>query len=109
MESQCEKVLTAWAKAVADGALDADAVVEVLNHVIRENWMTGPLSTFIAGRAGTEYTSQSVVDLRERLILRWNDTRQPHPKPRNDQTAQPHLSARLEADLDPCVEIEDEA
>ncbi|MFI7893043.1 hypothetical protein ACIFUY_17510 [Streptomyces sp. CACIS-1.16CA] len=109
LESQCEEVLTAWAKAVADGALDADAVVEVLNHVIRENWMTGPLSTFIAGRAGTEYTSQSVVDLRERLILRWNDTRQPHPKPRNDQTAQPHLSARPEADLDPCAEIEDEA
>ncbi|WP_354597213.1 hypothetical protein R1Y80_14755 [Streptomyces sp. JL1001] len=32
LESPCEKVLTAWAKAVADGALDADAVVEVLNR-----------------------------------------------------------------------------
>ncbi|MER6598257.1 hypothetical protein [Streptomyces parvus] len=109
LESQCEKVLTAWAKAVADGALDADAVVEVLNHVIRENWMTGPLSTFIAGRAGTEYTSQSVVDLRERLILRWYDTRQPHPKPRDIQTVEPHHPTRLEDDLSPSAETEDEA
>ncbi|MFE6917398.1 hypothetical protein [Streptomyces rubiginosohelvolus] len=109
LESQCEKVLTAWAKAVADGTLDADAVVEVLNHVIRENWMTGPLSTFIAGRAGTEYTSQSVVDLRERLILRWNDTRQPHPKPRDNQTVEPHPPTRLEDDLTPSAETEDEA
>ncbi|MFE1519607.1 hypothetical protein ACFW9I_22755 [[Kitasatospora] papulosa] len=76
LEARCEDVLTSWAKAVADGALDADVVTEVLNHVIREHWMTGPLSTFIAGRAGTEYTSQSVVDLRERLILRWNTPQQ---------------------------------
>jgi hypothetical protein len=86
LETRCEDVLTAWAKAVADGTLDADAVVEVLNHVIREHWMTGPLSTFIAGRAGTEYTSQPVVDLRERLILRWNTPQQAQREPHSEQT-----------------------
>ncbi|MFI2316684.1 hypothetical protein AMK17_33565 [Streptomyces sp. CB00072] len=109
LESQCEKVLTAWAKAVANGALDADAVVEVLNHVIRENWMTGPLSTFIAGRAGTEYTSQSVVDLRERLILRWYDTRQPRPNPHDNQTVESHPPTRFEDNLTPSAETEDKA
>lgn len=106
LESQCEKVLTAWAKAVAEGALDADAVVEVLNQVIRENWMTGPLSTFIAGRAGTEYTSQSVVDLRERLILRWNDTIR---QPLGTRSAQPQPPTQLEDHLDGRGETEDEA
>lgn len=91
LEPRCETVLTAWAKAVTDGVLEADAVVEVLNHVIREHWMTGPLSTFIAGRAGTGYTSQSIVDLRERLILRWNDPRQ-QPKPDSDEIPEPSIT-----------------
>lgn len=99
LEGRCEDVLTAWATAVTEGALDADAVVEVLNRVIREHWMTGPLSTFIAGRAGTEYTSQSVVDLRERLILRWNDPRQEIPKPHDSQTPKPSPTTLPQAGL----------
>lgn len=109
LEARCEKVLTAWAKAVADGAFDADAVVEVLNHVIREHWMTGPLSTFIAGRAGTEYTSQSVVDLRERLILRWNDPQQAHPKPRDERTPEPRPAPPPQDDSAPHSEPGGEA
>ncbi|KOT61532.1 hypothetical protein ADK43_12340 [Streptomyces rimosus subsp. rimosus] len=109
LEARCEKALTAWAKAVADGILDADAVVEVLNQIIREHWMTGPLSTFIAGRAGTEYTSQSVVDLRERLILRWNDPRQAHPKPRGNQPLNPRPVTPLEDDPALRTETMDEA
>ncbi|MFD7958674.1 DEAD/DEAH box helicase family protein [Streptomyces ardesiacus] len=84
LEGACERVLSAWADAVAVGALDGDVVVEVLNRVIREHWMTGPLSTFIAGRAGTDFTPQSVVDLRERLILRWNET--PHEEQTTGET-----------------------
>ncbi|MEU0476702.1 hypothetical protein [Streptomyces olivaceus] len=110
LETRCEEVLAAWAEAVADGALDADAVVEVLNHVIREHWMTGPLSTFIAGRAGTGYTSQSVVDLRERLILRWNDPRPTHTKPHSGQTPTPTRHATSpEDDPAPRTGTEDEA
>ncbi|MER5965246.1 hypothetical protein [Streptomyces sp. NPDC002057] len=99
LEAWCEEVLTAWAEAVAHGVLDADAVVEVLNRVIREHWMTGPLSTFIAGRAGTGYTSQSVVDLRERLILRWNA---PRPVPPGGQTQTP-LGAATAPEDDPAL------
>lgn len=109
LEPRCEKVLTAWAKAVADGALDADAVVEVLNHVIREHWMTGPLSTFIAGRAGTEYTSQSVVDLRERLILRWNDPQQARPEARDGRILEQRPAPPPEDDPPPHTETGGEA
>jgi hypothetical protein len=110
LETQCEETLTAWAEAVADGALDADAVVEVLNHVIREHWMTGPLSTFIAGRAGTGYTSQSVVDLRERLILRWNAPRPTHTEPHSGQPpTPPRRATSLEDDPVRRTGTEDEA
>ncbi|WP_228182544.1 hypothetical protein [Streptomyces anulatus] len=109
LEKRCEQVLTAWAKAVADGALDADAVVEVLNHVIREHWMTGPLSTFIAGRAGTEYTSQSVVDLRGRLILRWNDPLQARSNARDGRTPEPRPAIPEKDDPAPHAERGSEA
>ncbi|MGW1186359.1 hypothetical protein [Streptomyces sp. NPDC002559] len=109
LETRCEDVLTAWARAVADGTLDADAVVEVLNHVIREHWMTGPLSTFIAGRAGTEYTSQSVIDLRERLILRWNTPRQVQREPHGEQTSESRPMMPAEAGPSPHGEAGGEA
>ncbi|MBP0455983.1 hypothetical protein [Streptomyces montanisoli] len=96
LEPRCEEVLSAWAEAVADGSLDADAVVEVLNRVIREHWMSGPLSTFIAGRAGTGYTSQSVVNLRERLILRWNDPRETRSEMHSNQPLMTQPAAPLE-------------
>ncbi|HEY9328928.1 MAG TPA: hypothetical protein VIS09_11940 [Streptomyces sp.] len=100
LEERSEVVLAAWADAVADGTFEGDAVIEVLNHVIREHWMTGPLSTFIAGRAGTQYTSQSVVDLRERLILRWNDSQQLQSEIREERHPAPHVSETLEAGPD---------
>ncbi len=71
--------------------------------------MTGPLSTFIAGRAGTEYTSQSLVDLRERLILRWNAPRRPHPTPRDGQIPEPRPATPLDGEAGPRTETVGEA
>ncbi|MER7694220.1 hypothetical protein [Streptomyces sp. NPDC097610] len=68
-DEQAESLLTNWAQAVADAVLDKDAVSHILNRVIDQHLMTGPMAAFLMGREGPVHTSAAVIDLRKHLMI----------------------------------------
>ncbi|MEW2574353.1 hypothetical protein [Streptomyces sp. NPDC047070] len=73
-DEPAETLLTEWAQAVADAVIDSDAVIHVLDRVIDEHLMTGPMAAFLMGRSGPTTTPPAVVELRKRLMLSYRHT-----------------------------------
>ncbi len=69
LEDQCEKVLAAWAQAVADGYVASETVVNVLHQVVTDHLFTGPMSSFLMGKEGVGYPP-AVIAMRHRILER---------------------------------------
>jgi len=88
-DEPAEALLTDWAQAVADAVVDSDAVIRVLDRVIDEHLMTGPMAAFLMGRSGPATTPPAVVELRKRLMLSYRHTHTPDTTtPTQTQTVQ---------------------
>jgi hypothetical protein len=66
----CERLLEKWAQAVAEGKVVVESVDHILDQVIDEHLMTGPMAAFLIGKEGTAYNSSAVIAMRERLMVR---------------------------------------
>jgi hypothetical protein len=79
LADRCERLLEKWAQAVADHDLADDSVVHVLDRVVDEHMVTGPMAAFLLGKEGVAYNSPAVIAMRERLMLRRHGRRNRTP------------------------------
>ncbi|MEU5186719.1 hypothetical protein AB0G83_06095 [Streptomyces klenkii] len=70
LEEECERLLEAWAQAVADGVIGAETVVPILDRVVDGHMMAGPMAAFLIGKAGATYNSSAVISMREMIMVR---------------------------------------
>lgn len=75
LADRCEQLLEKWAEAVARQGLADDAVVHVLDRVVDEHMVTGPMAAFLLGKEGVAYNSPAVIAMRERLMFRRHERR----------------------------------
>ncbi|MEU1275372.1 hypothetical protein [Streptomyces sp. NPDC005799] len=87
LADRCERLLEKWAEAVADHDLADDAVVHVLDRVVDEHMVTGPMAAFLLGKEGVAYNLPAVIAMRERLMLRRHERRHHTPNAGDEGTA----------------------
>ncbi len=89
-DEPAETLLTDWAQAVADAALDRQAVIRILDRVIDQHLMTGPMAAFLMGREGHAHTPAAVIDLRKHLMISYRRaSTTPAPGPPEPHEADP--------------------
>ncbi|GAA0401194.1 hypothetical protein [Streptomyces luteireticuli] len=70
LADRCEQLLERWAQAVSDRIIEDEPVVRILDRVVDDHLMTGPMAAFLIGKAGAAYNSPAVISMRERLMVR---------------------------------------